>query len=125
MKGRLMMETDENGEARLVARDAQPKRAVPPLRILATFEDDPTLRRFAYRLSPNCVYCGKRLDGPDAGGVVPAEEGARLAHRDQCFASAMLELRPELAVRAAIGKLSRDRRAVLAADVAGGIACAS
>lgn len=111
------VEPDENGAARYVARtladvvrDRQltPRAEhVPQFRILAIVDEPPALRRRAFAANPFCCQCDERLDSPDAGGIVPTDEGPRLAHRDSCYAAAMNRHQPELALRAALGKFAR------------------
>ena len=113
------VETDDEGEPRLVTSTAQfsgqattkhalPRAAhVPRLRVVTVIDEMPHIRRAIFRQNPFCIECDDRIATADEGGVIPTDEGPRLAHRADCFARAIAKHQPHLAFSAAVGRASR------------------
>jgi hypothetical protein len=104
-------ETDESGDPRLVgaAPGQLPRRQhLPRLRVIAVLGETPLDRAHAFAHNPSCVHCGQPLESADASGIVPTEQGPRLAHRNACFVQAMLTHNPHLALRAALDRAAAD-----------------
>lgn len=114
MRGELAIRTAALFEFESTSADSEPTKVV------VHFEDPvvrsawsrglsaPRARDRAWEANPHCVECNKRIPRTRDAGLLPTDEGPRVACKRPCFIRAVARINPTLSTGATVRRAGRS-----------------